>query len=161
YSLGILLLLQATDGFGHGLRIKGNSYPIEERTAVDLFYFRSSLQHRQLAKRFALQFDFRLDQPQGYGNLVRIKFDDPNCTLNIFCRQLDDGHLEIKLVEEGLDQWGAILLDPQHLGKDRWIHLLLKFDLIEQEITWHVLGKNLVIPFPHQRLTYNNVYFGK
>lgn len=161
HTLSILLLLDAAPGFAHGLRIKGNSYPIKERTAVDLFHFRSSLQHRKLVRQFSLAFDFRLDQPQGHGNLTRIKFDDPNATLNVFCRQLDNGQLEVKLVEEGLDQLGMILLTPQQFGKDQWIHLVLDLDLSTQKITWRVLDQHLVIPFPHPQLTYHNVYFGK
>lgn len=161
YGLCTLLLLSAIGGFSHGLRIKGNSYPIEDRTAIDLFHFRSSFQHRKLVEQFTFQFDFRLDQPQGYGNIMRLKLEEPNKTLNIFCRRLDDGRLEIKLVEEGLDQLGAIFLDPKNFEKDQWIHLLLNFDLGQQAINWHVLDQILVIPFPYRTLTYNNVFFGK
>lgn len=161
YGAGILLLLAAMDSLGHGLRIKGNSYAIEDRTAIDLFHFRSALQHRKLHVELTVQFDFRLDQPQGYGNLMRIKLDEPDKTLNVFCRKLDDGQLEIKLVEEGTDQLGAILLDPGNFENGQWIRLQLNFDLGQQAITWHVFDKILVIPFLYRTLTYSNVFFGK
>lgn len=161
YCFAIVSLLTISHAIAHGLRIKGNSYAIEERTAVDLFHYRSSLQHRKLSKKLTFHFDFRLDQPQGYGNMMRIKLDEPNKTLNVFCRKLDNGQLEVKLVEEGLDQLGTVLLDPQSFDKNQWIQLLVAIDLERQQITWHVHDNVLVIPFPYRTITYNNIFFGK
>lgn len=159
--MSMVILLYANDAFGHGLRIKGNSHLIHERTAVTLFQHQSSLQHRKLSHRLILNFDFRLDQPQGYGNILRVKLDEPKKTLNIFCRNMDNGLLEFKLTEEGLDQLAAIHLDPKNFGIDQWIHLILEFDLDRQQISWHILDKRQVIPFAYTNLTCNNVYFGK
>lgn len=161
YCLGTIILFFANDAMGYGLLIKGNNYPINERTTVDLFHYRSSLQHRKLDNNLVIRFDFRLEEPQSYGNIFRIKLDEPNITLNVFCRKTEQGLLEFKLIEEGLDQLGAIQLDPDGFGVEQWIHLSLDFDLNKKQITWHLLDKMLTLPFPYQRITYYNAYLGR
>ncbi|SEL40356.1 hypothetical protein [Parapedobacter koreensis] len=161
FYLGVLLLLWAGQVAGQGLRIKGNSYPIHERTAIDLFNYQPSLQHRTLSKRLQIRFELRLDQTHSYGSILRIKLENPAKILNLFCRKLDGGWLEFKLTEEGRDQLSVIQLDPKSFGMDQWITTVLQFEISSGQISWHLLDKKQTIPFAFSTITYENIYFGK
>ncbi|WP_157278481.1 AfsR/SARP family transcriptional regulator [Olivibacter sitiensis] len=162
YCLWVFLIVLCTGtAMAQGLRIMGNSYPIHERTAIDLFSERSSLKQGTLSERLGLSFDLRLDKGHAYGSVLRIKLLDPAKTLNLFCRRLDTGLLEFKLTEEGKGQLSTITLDPSSFRKDQWIPVVLDVDIAQGRINWHILDKKSSVAFPYRSITYEGIYLGK
>lgn len=112
-----------------GLKFKGNSYPIDERTSFDVF----GDQTVNFAERFDIRFNLSLFPASEFGYIVRIKNSNSDRIYHLFYDG-QGGNAIFKLNEEGKSSLIVATLERQDLPHMDWFSVKISFDLKNDSI---------------------------
>lgn len=156
--LFLLMSFSAVQCLGNGLRIKGNNYPIVQRTSLAF-----TDRFPEIKSSFSLSFEIKLLEESSFGTVLRIKFAQPEFTYSIYFRTIDENRIEFKLNEEGRSTLATILLDKRKINIYQWFRIRLMVDLKNKTMQWNWLDKGVSVPFKNlnQDPFIDNIFFGK
>ena len=141
-----------------GLRIRGNSYPIENRSSLEFN------KHLFISKsHFVLGFEVKLLDESSFGSIVRLKFQDPNIVYNIVFKKNEDNSIEFKLNEEGKKGISTFYFDENKIETNQWFHITLDIDVKSKTLKWNIFDKSFetILNNFNSEIDLENIFFGK
>lgn len=134
--IGLCTTLQIS---AYGLRFRGATCPIDERTSYDVFAHR----HPSFRDYFDLEFNMALYSTKSVGYVLRIKGADENQIFNLFFDFRGEDIL-FRLNREGKCVLAALPVSKAEAMKSHWFKVKIAFDLKHDEITLKIHDREKV-----------------
>ncbi len=130
--LVICLLLVLLSIHAQGLRFRGNSFPIADRTSYTVFRDLTPT----FAGRLSISFDLQVNEHQT-GYILRIKNDEKGKIFNLSYEHVQ-GSILFKINEEGKNNLISASLDWNKTSERKWQKIALDFDLQQDSLYFTV-----------------------
>ena len=142
HTIIFIILLSFSASADRGLMIKGNYYPMEQRTSVNISGLPKIL-NTKVKSKLVTNFDFKVSEHLSSGDMFRIKFRNPNYTLTLNHRVIGNNVLEFRLNIEGQRNLAVITLNKDAIGYN-WLHTQISLDVVNNQLIWQLQDKQLV-----------------
>jgi two-component SAPR family response regulator len=154
----LFLLLYTQGNNAQGLLFTSNDVEIGKRTSWEVF----AKEIPVFSGKLVIEFDMSIIQPKMFGHVFRL-IDQSNSarySLVVHTDDLNGSSMQFNI--EGEEAKIIIPIDNSLLGKWKWIHVSLAFDMEKDSVTINVDGQDfLAAGFQFGRQIKPAVYFGK
>ncbi|UIR57445.1 hypothetical protein LZQ00_06400 [Sphingobacterium sp. SRCM116780] len=144
FTIGLFFLLGEV--CANGLRINGNSYPINKRSAAEISFSQISDIESFENGNFQLSFHLALDEKSNQGGIFKLKFAGSDQVISMNLKDTHDDKIEFSLNLEGISGLGHFVFDKSQLKIQQWFPIALHIDLIKKSLTWKVMDKSVILP---------------
>lgn len=145
YILAICFALFFTETWGNGLRIKGNAYPINNRSAAAISFGQIKGLESFNKGTFQLSFNLALDEKSNQGGIFKLNFVNSEQAISMNLRSIRGDKIEFSLNLEGSSSLGHLVFDKSQLKIQQWFSVNLHIDLSRKKLLWKVLDQSIVL----------------
>ena len=125
--------------FPQGLKFKGNEVPIDNRTSLVIFHE----ENIAFVDNYEINFDLTIGNETHLGHIIRVKNKKSDRIYNFIYEGRENNIFWLN--DEGRSTLIKAEIDRKKLDEAGWIHIKIKFDILNKSIQLHILDEEYIV----------------